>query len=158
MVNTATGMLAAGNKVTPLRALIYLSTIQLPDGRFPQNFWIDGKAYWGGIQLDEVAFPILLAWRLYRENALAYFDPYHLIKRGASYLVQYGPATKQERWEDSSGYSPSTMAACIAALICAASFLRQRGESDTAQFLEDYADFLVSHIHAWMVTTEGELL
>src|SRR4030095_11940117 len=158
MVNTATGLLAAGNKVTPLRALIYLSTIQLPEGRFPQNFWIDGKAYWGGIQLDEVAFPILLACRLYRENALDNFDPYYLIKRGASYLVQHGPATKQERWEDSSGYSPSTMAACVAALISAARFLKERGESDTAHFLEDYADFLVSHIETWMVTNEGELL
>ena len=94
MVNTATGLLAAGNTVAPLRALIYLATIQHDDGRFPQNFWIDGTAYWGGNQLDEVAFPILLAWRLYRENALADFDPYHLIKRGAGYLR---PARRQRR-------------------------------------------------------------
>jgi glucoamylase len=106
MVNTATGLLAVGNTVAPLRALIYLATVQHDNGRFPQNFWIDGTAYWGGNQLDEVAFPILLAWRLYRENALAEFDPYHLIKRGAGYLVRHGPATAQERWEDSSGYSP----------------------------------------------------
>jgi glucoamylase len=32
---------------------------------FYQNFWIDGRPYWRGIQLDEVAFPILLAWRLW---------------------------------------------------------------------------------------------
>jgi glucoamylase len=50
------------------------------------------------------------------------------------------------------------MAACVAALICAARFLKERGESDTAHFLEDYADFLVSHIETWMVTNEGELL
>src|SRR5262249_49170463 len=152
MVNAATGLLAAGNKVTPLRALIYLATIQHSHGRFPQNFWIDGTPYWGGIQLDEVAFPILLAWRLYRENALADFDPYPLIKRGAGYLVRHGPATAQERWEEVSGYSPSTMAACIAALICAACFLRKRGEANTAHVLEEYADFLVGHIRAWAVT------
>jgi glucoamylase len=158
MVNTAMGLLAAGNKVTPLRALIYLATIQHPDGRFPQNFWIDGTAYWGGIQLDEVAFPVLLAWHLDQENALADFDPYHLIKRAAGFLVRHGPATAQERWEECSGYSPSTMAACIAALICAACFLRERGEPDTARFLEEYADFLVSHIPAWVVTNEGDLV
>jgi glucoamylase len=158
MVNTATGLLAAGNRVTPLRALIYLATIQHPDGRFPQNFWIDGTAYWGGIQLDEVAFPILLAWRLYRENALANFDPYPLIKRGAGYLVQHGPATAQERWEECSGYSPSTLAACIAALVSAACFLRDRGEADTAHFLEEYADFLFSHTRSWTVTNEGDLV
>ena len=159
MVNTATGLLAAGNTVAPLRALIYLATIQHADGRFPQNFWIDGTAYWGGNQLDEVAFPILLAWRLDRENALADFDPYHLIKRGAGLSR---PARDQRRHKrdgrNASGYSPSTMAACIAALICAACFLRKRGESDTARFLEEYADFLVSHIRAWMVTNEGDLV
>src|SRR5262249_27966609 len=103
-------------------------------------------------------FPILLAWRLYRENALADFDPYPLIKRGAGYLVRHGPATAQERWEEVSGYSPSTMAACIAALICAACFLRKRGEANTAHVLEEYPDFLVGHIRAWAVTNEGELL
>jgi glucoamylase len=158
LVNTATGLLAAGNKVTPLRALIYLSASQMPDGRFPQNFWIDGTPYWGGIQLDEVAFPILLAWRLRQENALADFDPYELVKRAACYLVRYCPVTKQERWEDSSGYSPSTLAACIAALICAACFCRERGDTGTAQFLTDYADFLENRIEKWMVTTEGNLL
>jgi hypothetical protein len=84
LVNTATGLLAAGNKITPLRALIYLAANQLPYGRFPQNFWIDGTPYWGGIQLDEVAFPILLAWRLQEENALLGFDPYTLVTRAAA--------------------------------------------------------------------------
>ena len=158
LVNTATGLLAARNTVAPLRALIYLATHQLEDGRFPQNFWIDGTPYWGGIQLDEVAFPTMLAWRLRQENALQDFDPYVLVRRSASYLVRHGPVTQQERWEDSSGYSPSTMAACIAALICAACFCRDRGDSKTAQFLEEYADFLESHIEAWMVTTEGTLI
>src|SRR5262245_2506398 len=158
LVNTATGPLAAGNKVTPLRALIYLAASQLHDGRFPQNFWIDGTPYWGGIQLDEVAFPILLAWRLRQENALEGFDPYELVKRAACYLVQHAPVTQQERWEDSSGYSPSTLAACIAALVCAGCFGRERGDPATARFLEDYADFLESHIESWMVTTQGTLL
>src|SRR5262249_56080642 len=96
-VKTATGLVGAGNTVTPLRALIYLAASQLRDGRFPQNFWIDGTPYWGGIQLDEVAFPILLAWRLRQENALLDFDPYVLVKRAAWYLVRDGPATKRER-------------------------------------------------------------
>ena len=120
MVNTAMALLAAGNQETPLRALIYLPATQHDDGGFSQNFWINGESYWRGIQLDEVAFPILLAWRLYRENALAEFDPYHMVIRAARYLIHHGPATQQERWEEASGYSPSTLAANIAALICAA--------------------------------------
>ena len=136
MVNSATGLLAAGNVRTPLRALIYLAASQQPDGGFPQNFWINGEPYWRGIQLDEVAFPILLARRLHRENALQDFDPYPMVLRAAAYLIRNGPATQQERWEEVSGYSPSTLASNIAALICAACFCREREDEATAQFLE----------------------
>jgi glucoamylase len=115
MVNSATALLAAGNTDTPLRALIYLAVAQHPDGGFAQNFWVDGDTYWTGIQLDEVAFPIMLAWRLQRENGLADFDP---VRTGAADLIRNGPVTQQERWEEASGYSPSTLASNIAALIC----------------------------------------
>jgi glucoamylase len=158
MVNSATGLLAAGNLRTPLRALIYLAASQQPDGGFPQNFWINGEPYWRGIQLDEVAFPILLARRLYREDALQDFDPYPMVLRAAAYLIRNGPATQQERWEEVSGYSPSTLASNIAALIYAACFCRERGDDPTAQFLEEYACFLGCHLEPWTVTTEGTLV
>jgi glucoamylase len=158
LVNSATGLLASGNWDTPLRALIYLACSQRPDGGFHQNFWIDGEPYWKGIQLDEVAFPIILAWRLHEANALRDFDPYPMVLLAASYLVLHGPATPQERWEENSGYSPSTLASNIAALTCAASFARQRGDLYTAEFVQQYADFLESHIDSWTVTTEGTLL
>lgn len=61
MVNSATGLLACDDLVTPRRALVYLACSQRPDGGFPQNFWLDGSPYWSGIQLDEVAFPVILA-------------------------------------------------------------------------------------------------
>ncbi|MCI4323923.1 MAG: glycoside hydrolase family 15 protein, partial [Thermoplasmata archaeon] len=57
----ATGLLASGHTESALRSLIYLAATQQPDGSFPQNSWLDGTAYWTGLQLDEVAFPILLA-------------------------------------------------------------------------------------------------
>jgi len=131
---------------------------QHANGGFSQNFWIDGESYWRGIQLDEVAFPILLAWRLHRKGDLRNFDPYPMVMNAARYLVLHGPATQQERWEEAGGYSPSTIASNIAALICAASFARERGDGATAAFLEEYADFLERHVEAWMVTTEGTLV
>jgi glucoamylase len=158
MVNSANAMLAAGDRVTPLRALIYLSVSQQEHGGFAQNFWIDGEPYWRGIQLDEVAYPILLAWRLRREHALQDFDPYAMVLRAAAYLVRHGPVTPQERWEEVSGYSPSTLASNIAALICAAAFARERGDQATGTYLEEYADFLETHVESWTVTTDGALL
>ncbi|MGE5321425.1 MAG: glycoside hydrolase family 15 protein, partial [Actinomycetota bacterium] len=142
MVNTATALLACGNTETPCRALVYLAASQQADGGFSQNFWIDGTPYWTGIQLDEVAYPVVLAWRLWKAGALADFDPYPMVKAAAAYLIKQGPVTQQERWEENSGYSPSTLAINIAALICAADMVRSRGETNAALFIEEYADFL----------------
>ena len=158
MVNSASALLASGETATPLRALIYLAACQQEDGGFSQNFWVNGNPYWRGIQLDEVAFPILLALRLCQQNALQDFDPYPMVLKAASYLLRHGPVTQQERWEEASGYSPSTLASNIAGLIGAAYFCRQRADKDAAEFLEQYADFLESHIEAWTVTTEGTLV
>lgn len=158
MVSSASALLAAGDSVTPLRALIYLAVSQQEDGGFAQNLWVDGGPYWLGIQLDEVAFPILLAWQLQRESALQDFDPYPMVLKAAAYLIRHGPVTQQERWEEASGYSPSTLASNIAALIGAAWFARERGDEAVATLLEQYADFLECHIEAWTVTTEGSLI
>src|SRR5208282_2082159 len=138
--------------------LIYLDVSQQENGGFAQNFWVDGEPYWRGIQLDEVAFPILLAWRLRRENALQDFDPYPMVLRAAAYLVRHGPVTPQERWEEASGYSPSTLASNIAALVCASVFIREAGDNEAAAFIEEYADYLESHIEDWTLTKTGSLL
>jgi glucoamylase len=161
MVESALGLLATGNADAPLRALIYLAARQAEDGSFPQNFWVDGDTFWDGMQLDEIAFPVLLAWRLHRLDLLGHFDPRVLVKRAAAFLLYSGPITGEERWEEVSGYSPSTLAAVISACICAASFARaekQSNEDERACFLESYADFLKSHLEEWTVTTRGSLL
>jgi glucoamylase len=158
LVNSATGLLAAGDVITPLRALIYLACTQQKDGGFPQNFWVDGQPYWTGIQLDEVAFPIMLAWRLHKAGALAEFDPYPMVLAAAGYLIRHGCVTPQERWEENCGLSPSTLASNIAALICAAGFAAQRGDEATARYLADFADYIESHVERWTVTEQGVLV
>jgi glucoamylase len=158
MINSATALLAAGDTATPLRALIYLAVSQHADGGFAQNFWVNGDAYWSGVQLDEVAFPILLAWRLRCEKGLSDFDPSYMVRTAAAYLIRNGPVTQQERWEETSGYSPSTLASNIAALVCASVFVRETGDNETAAFIEEYADYLESHIEDWTLTTTGSLL
>ena len=159
LVQSATALLASGQTGTPLRALIWLAAIQRADGRFPQNSWINGNAYWSGVQLDEVAVPILLVWRLHREGvSLGRFDPAVMILRAAAYLIRHGPVTAQERWEESAGYSPSTLATVIAGLVCAADFAQQRNKMDAAEFILQYADWLTAHVEEWTVTTAGELV
>jgi glucoamylase len=158
MVQSAMALLAVGHKGTALRALIWLATIQESDGAMPQNSWIDGLAHWKGRQLDEVAAPILLAWQLRRADALKLFKAWPVVYRAAAYLISHGPATNQERWEEVAGYSPSTLAAVIAALVCAADFAREHGDKNTTDFMLDYADWLSAHLEEWTVTNHGELM
>ncbi len=158
LVHSSTALLATGNTATPYRSLVYLACTQEPGGGFHQNFWINGEAYWSGVQLDEVSFAILLAWRVKQAGALRDFDPYPMVLRAAGYLVRQGPATPQERWEENSGYSPSSLAANIAALACAAMFASEHGDLDTAEYLWQYADFLESNLERWTVTTASTLV
>jgi glucoamylase len=157
MVQSATAILACGRTDTALRALVYLACTQRPDGSFAQNFWIDGTPYWTGIQLDEVAFPIILAWRLWKQDGLGNFDVFPFVERAAAFLVRYAPVTQQERWEENAGYSPSTLATVISALICAADIACGHQAFELARFLESYADWIESHLDEWTTTTEGTL-
>ena len=157
MVQSATAMLACGRTETARRALVYLACTQRPDGGFSQNFWIDGTAYWSGIQLDEVAFPIMLAWRLWKVNGLGNFDVFPFVERAAAFLVRYAPVTQQERWEENAGYSPSTLAAVIAGLVCAADLARAYKAPELASFLEAYADWIEAHLDHWTTTDDGFL-
>jgi glucoamylase len=157
LVQAATALLAAGDKATPLRVLVYLAVSQLADGGFSQNFWIDGRPYWSGVQLDEVSFPLILAWRLHEAEALGGFDPGAMAAAACGFLMREGPMTAQERWEEAAGFSPSTLAVSIAGLISAAELMAARGDAETADFVREYADFLERHVEGWTVTTAGSL-
>jgi glucoamylase len=157
LVQAATALLSAGDVSTPLRVLVYLAVSQRADGGFYQNFWIDGRPYWTGVQLDEVSFPLVLAWRLDQAHALGTFDPCSMAAAACGFLMREGPTTAQERWEEAAGFSPSTLAINIAGLVCAAELLASRGDPQTAAFVRDYADFLEAHLDGWTATTEGTL-
>lgn len=158
MVQSATALLACNRPQTAARALVYLACTQRADGGFAQNFWIDGEPYWTGIQLDEVAFPIVLAWRLWKAGELSNFDVFPFVERAAAYLVRYAPVTQQERWEENAGYSPSTLAIVISALLCAADLARAHEATELGGFLESYADWIEAHLDEWTTTDDGVLL
>jgi glucoamylase len=158
MVQSATALLACDRSETALRALVYLACSQHPDGGFAQNFWVDGTPYWHGIQLDEVAFPVILAWRLWKRGELGKFDVFPLVENAAAFLVRYAPITQQERWEENAGYSPSTLAAVIAGLLCAADMARAYDSTELANFIEVYADWIEANLDEWTTTNDGVLL
>jgi glucoamylase len=140
LVQSAGALLAVGHTIHARRTLRYLVSTQESDGHWSQNTWLDGTPYWTGIQLDETAFPILLAELLYRAGELKDIEPWPCIRRAADFLVHHGPVTGQDRWEENSGYSPYTIAVCVAALHVAADFAQRAGELGYATGLRATAD------------------
>ncbi|RWO96860.1 MAG: glucan 1,4-alpha-glucosidase [Mesorhizobium sp.] len=160
LVETAGGFLAAGDPAQAREILAYLRSIQQPDGHWPQNAWLDGSAYWPGIQMDECAFPLLLADALRRAGhlpraKLLAFMP--MIERAASYVVRNGPVTGEDRWEEDAGYSPFTLAVEIAALLAAADMFDVCGKAEPANYLRETADVWNDQIERWTYVTETSL-
>ncbi len=155
LYEVATALLAMGDRAAAERALDYLFRVQQKsDGSFPQNSWLDGRPYWTSIQMDEISYPIILAWQLGRTDRETWQKH---VRPAAEYVMKNGPRTQQERWEEEEGYSPSTIAAEIAGLVCAAAIARQNGAVEDAQRYLYTADDWVAHLEAWMVTTTGSL-
>jgi glucoamylase len=155
LYEVATGLLAAGDHAAAERALHYLLTVQQkPDGSFPQNSWLDGRPYWNALQMDEVAYPMILAWQLGKTDQDTWQKH---IRPEAEFVMAHGPATQQERWEEVPGHSPSTIAAEIAGLVCAAEIARKNGANADADRYFKLADSWAANIENWLVTATGHL-
>ncbi len=152
LYQVATAMLAAGDADAARASLHYLfQTQQLSDGSFPRYSTLDGRDHEGDEQLDQDAFPIILAWQLGQKDAAIW----EKVKSAAKRIVDVGPPTPKERWEEESGNSPSTIAAEIAGLICAADIARANHEADLANSYESTADEWQQNIEKWTYTTKG---
>lgn len=145
----STAMIDAGDPAPAARALRHLSRTQRADGSWSQNWRLSGRAHWTGIELDQAAYPIILAARLKEAEALDW-DPYpQLVKRAATFLLTHGPQTPLDRWEDAGGLSPSTIAAMVAGLVGAAEFAKAAGEAAAAAHLCAVADYWADRTEAW---------
>src|SRR3954471_5805735 len=155
----ATGLAAGGDKAAANRSVSYMfGTQQQADGHMPQNSRVDGVPYWTSIQLDETAFPIVLAQQLGRN------DLWPGVRKAADFILGYvgpggqpAPYTQQERWEEQDGWSPSTIASVIAGLVCAADLASHNGASaDAARYLAA-ADKMKADLPKQTITTNGPL-
>lgn len=145
LVESAGALLELGAADEARDVLRYLIATQLEDGRWAQNQWLGGTPRWTGIQLDQVAFPVLLAAMLAEREALAGIEVSRMIRRALAHIAWHGPASDQDRWEESPGISPFTLAASIAALVCGAEFLDPAEKRAILLLADDWN----AHIEAW---------
>lgn len=149
LVECAGALLAIGDVASAARVFAYLAATQLPDGSWPQNQWVDGRAYWTGRQLDETAFPVLLAGALRDAGALGssmggaapLLDPAavtRVVERAVRFVLRNGPATAQDRWEEDAGLAPSTLAPVVAALVVGADFLTGSAAETALEVADDW--------------------
>lgn len=154
LYHVATAYIAVNDLDSANRALDYLFSVQQrPDGSYPQITWLDGRPLGDSIQMDEVSYPLILAYQLMRFDAQTFIKH---IKPTADFIVKTGPKTQQERWEEKPGYSPSTIAAEIAGLVCAAAIAKRNGDATSAQKWLAVADEWKTNIDIWTATTTGK--
>lgn len=150
---TAFALLAA-NQIEDVRHMLgHLIAAQRVDGHWPQNYFPSGEPYWVGVQLDETAFPVLLAAKLAELEQPELPGTEAMVRAAVGFIARSGPSSPQDRWEENPGVSPFSVAAAISALIGALPWLSGE-ERDYAMSL---ADDWNERLESWCYVRESEL-
>ncbi len=120
---TAFALLAANQINDAKQILAHLLASQRADGHWPQNYFPSGEAFWTGVQLDEAAFPVLLAAKLRELDEPDLPGMTQMVRAALGFIARSGPSSPQDRWEENPGVSPFTLSVAIAALVAGASWL-----------------------------------
>lgn len=153
LVECAGALLAFGGEDEARETLCYLIATQNSDGHWHQNQWLGGHPSWGGIQLDEIALPVLLAGALAERHALGDIGVEDMVRRALGFIASRGPSTDQDRWEENAGINTFTLASSIAALVVGSTFL----DEIAARWALDLADFWNASIEQWTVARDTDL-
>jgi glucoamylase len=153
LVESAGGLLALGALDEARNILRYLIATQHPEGDWSQNQWLGGKPFWQGRQLDESAFPVLLAAGLAERDALGGVEVRDMVRRALAFIAHNGPATEQDRWEEDAGINAFTLAVCVSALVCGAEFLDEPARA----FALELADYWNASIEDWTCVRDTPL-
>jgi glucoamylase len=150
LVETAGALLAMGAVEDARDVLRYLIATQQEDGHWLQNQWLGGAPFWQGIQLDEAAFPVLLAAALRARGALDGIPVEDMVRRALCFIAREGPTTGQDRWEENPGINTFTLAIVIAALVEGSIFL----EGEKREFALLLADNWNAKLDDWTVVKD----
>ena len=157
MVEAAQALLILGDVDGSIEALRYLQSTQEANGHWPQNMWLNGKQYWGGIQMDETAFPLLLLYNLWKGDHVKLEDFSEMAVKALSFIIANGPVTDQDRWEEDGGYSAFTISVEISALCYGLEMADQLGFHEESNKIQLIADIYSSNIEGWLYRENSDL-
>ena len=92
---------------------------------------------------------MLLAAALDEREALSGIEVEDMVRRALGFIARTGPATEQDRWEESTGINPFTLTLCIAALVAGADLL----PPPASDWALELADFWNNNIERWTAVT-----
>jgi glucoamylase len=122
---TAFALLAANQLQDARNILAHHIATQRQHGHWPQNYFPSGEPFWNGVQLDEVALPVLLAAKLRELGESELAGTRKMVRSAIHFIAHNGPSSPQDRWEENPGVSPFTVAAAISALVAGQYWLTQ---------------------------------
>jgi glucoamylase len=150
---TAFALLAANQLFDARHMLAHLTACQRRDGRWPQNYFPSGEPFWVGVQLDEAAFPILLAAKRREIGEAELPGTRNMVRAAVGFIARTGPASPQDRWEENQGVSPFTLASAISALVAATPWL----EDDEREYALSLADDWNERLEFWCYVCNTDL-
>jgi glucoamylase len=80
-----------------------------------------------------------------------------MVREAAAFIIRSGPETGQDRWENTPGLSPYTLATEIAALLFAARLADRVGDGKTGEVFRQSADMWNDLIEPWTYVTDTPL-
>jgi glucoamylase len=141
---TAFALLAANQLRDARHILAHQIATQARDGHWPQNYFPSGEPFWNGIQLDEAAFPVLLAAKLAELGQPELPGTRAMVWRAVGFIARTGPTSEQDRWEENPGVSPFTLGVAIAALVAALPWLDAAEREHATSLANDWNERLES--------------
>ena len=120
------------------RILAHAMAAQEPDGHWQQNYFPSGEPFWTGFQLDETAFPVLIAAKLAEIGSDEMPGVAEMVRRAVASIARNGPASEQDRWEENPGISAFTIATAIAALVSGAPWLDEAARDYALDLADDW--------------------
>jgi glucoamylase len=150
---TAFAFLAANQISDARHILAHLIATQIADGSWAQNYFPSGEPFWTGVQLDEAAFPVLLAAKLRELGDTELPGTAQMVRFAVGFVMRTGPCSDQDRWEENPGVSPFTLAIAISALIAAAPWLTAEERTSAEQLADDWNE----RLEGWCYVHDSEL-